>query len=137
MAKSTDLMGLGMSPFLARAIGDDPMAVTAGGSSAGSATSINGKNSVIYVNASNSGSGVLLPQVGGENGAFLGDDIKIVNLLGAAIQVYIANNGLGSAVQIYMDGGSITGTTGFSVTSGKCVIMTPITVSAWIGFRSA
>lgn len=137
MAKSTDLIGLGMHPFLARTIGDDPTVATAAGASAGSATSLNGKNSVIYVNASNTGSGVLLPGIGGDNGALLGDDIKIANLLGAAIQVYAANNGLGSAVQIYMDGGSITGTVGFSVTSGKAVIMTPITVSAWIGIRSA
>lgn len=136
MARSVDLMGLGLQPFLARAIGDDPILATAAGATQGSATQLNGTNSVVFVNASNSGSGVQLPLIGGTNGALLGDDIKIANLLTAAIQVYSANNGLGSAVQIYIDGGSITGTTGFSVTSGKSVILTPITVSAWIGFRS-
>lgn len=136
MAKSNDLMGLGMNPFQARALGDDPTAITCAGGSSGSATNIGGKSAIVYINASNSGSGVNLPQIGGDNGSYLGDDLLVQNLLSATIQVYAANNAAGSAVTIFMDGGAILGLTGVSVSTGRPVVFTPITVSTWVGLRS-
>ena len=136
MARPSDMMGLGMSAHLAKIVGVHVSSVTAGGSSAGSATQIGGNNRTVIVNASNSGSGIKLPAVNADTGVLIGDELIIANLLSAAVQCYAANNALGSVVKIFMDGGSIVGTTGFSVSSGKPVIMVPITVSTWIGIRS-
>lgn len=136
MALVTDLMGLGMSPYLANRIATQPTALTAGGASSGSATQM-GPNGLFYVNATNSGSGVKLPAVGGDPGCLLGDDVILTNILIDTVQVYIANNAAGSVCTLYIDGASVTGTTGVSVSGGKSVCFYPLTVSTWIGFRSA
>lgn len=133
MATAENLMAMGVAALLAQKTGITPVLVTCGGGSAGSATQMSGNNRSWYVNASNSGSGVLLPQVGGDNGVLLGDICVLTNLLGASIMVYSANNAAGSAVTIYGKGTSAAGTTGTSVAPGLPAYLQAITVSTWVG----
>lgn len=137
MARSTDLMGLGLPHLLAQRIGDDPIAVTAAGAAIGSATTLGGAQSTIFVNASNSGSGIKLPQIGGDNGCLLGDEFNITNLLSATIAIYASTNNAGSAMQIFANSTSATGSTGMSLISGAVGIFRAITVSTWIGIKSS
>lgn len=137
MARAQDLIGLGMSPFLARQLGNGPHSVAVAGTSAGSATQIGGDQHLVYVISSNSGSGLALPPVGGDTGTLLGNPLTIANLLGATIQIYAANNAQGSVVTLWPNGASVVGTTGFSVSAGKSITLLPISASTWIGLSSA
>lgn len=135
MATPINLMGLGLPTQLAGRVGMHVAAVTVAGAMAGAATQIPGQQGVYYANASNSGSGVALPQVGGQGvgkGALLGDEFQIANILGATIYVYANANAAGSAVTFYGDGVSTAGTTGISVATGFNAMFKPITISTWI-----
>jgi hypothetical protein len=131
MAKSDNLMGLGMSYPLAARVGMNIQAVTIAGTSAGSATQLPGRQGIYYVLASNSGSGIKLPQVGGANGCLPGDEFTIVNNQGATLAVYAANNGLGSAVTLIGNGAATAGTTGVSLLTAHVAIYKNINVSTW------
>lgn len=140
MATANDAIGLGMPPALARIVMHHAEnAVVASGAAIASATAVPGGNRYILVTASNAGNGIALPAVSGDinAGAQRADQIMVQNILSAAIVVYIPNTAQGSVTTIYMDGGSIVGTTGVSVAQGKPIILVPITVSTWIGSRSA
>lgn len=133
MATKTDLMGLGMPPALANNLGFTPVIATAAGAAVGSATQIGGKQYITFVNASNSGSGLRMPQVtGDEQGALLGDEFNIFNALSANIVIYAANTAQGSAVTFFGNAASAAGTTGFSIATGQMVTMFPVTVSTWM-----
>ncbi len=132
MARSLDLMGLGLPHILAGRVGDDPTPATATGQTVASAVQLGGLPSIWYVNASNSGSGVKLPPVGGDTGCLLGDDITIANLLGATIYVYASTNAAGSAMAMYGNATSATGSTGVSLISGAVAMFQAITVSTWL-----
>lgn len=141
MATKSNLAHLGMPVFIARALGQTPVITSVGGATAGIALPIAGDQFVTMITASNSGSGLKLPQVGGDwsanAGAMLGDEFKIFNALAVTIQIYIDNNALGSAVTIYANGVSAAGTTGVSLPTGQMMVFIPITVSTWFGGRGS
>jgi len=135
MATPENLMGLGLAHLLAARVGIRVQAVTVQGTSAGSAKQLGGFPALYFVNASNSGSGVALPLVGGDafdRGIALADPVIVANTLGATIYVYANNNAAGSAVTLLGAGAANTGTTGVSVASNFNAIFQPITVSTWI-----
>jgi hypothetical protein len=131
MARVSDLMGLGMAHLLAARIGEDPVLITVAGVAAGSATQIGPTQSAVYVNSSNSGSGIKMPNIGGDPGCLLGDDFTITNSLGQSICVYAANNASGSIVIFMGNGASTTGTTGVSIATGQQGYFQAITPSVW------
>lgn len=135
MATRGNLAGLGMPALLAARVGMHVQAITCAGATAGAAGQIPGFPGVYYCNASNSGSGLALPQVGGQGvgkGALLADEFTISNIVGAVIYVYANANAAGSVVTFYGDGVSTAGTTGISLTTGFSVWFEPITMSTWI-----
>ena len=135
MATGQNLAGLGMPVQLAARVGMHVQAVTCAGTTAGAATQLPGRQGIYYVNASNSGSGVALAQVGGQGagkGQLLGDEVTVANIIGATIYVYANANAAGSAVTIYGDGVSTAGTTGVSIATGQQAFFNPITISTWI-----
>lgn len=125
-------MGLGVAHFQARVLGADVLLVTCAGDSAGGAKVLPGTPGVYYVNASNSGSGVALPAVGGSTGCLLGDTFEVANIFGATIYVYAVNNAAGSAVTLFGRGLSAAGTTGVSIGTGLVGRFRPISVSTWV-----
>lgn len=135
MATPENLMAFGMAHMLASRVGMRVVGVTCAGATAGAATVLPGNPGVYFVNASNSGSGVALPPVGGDRGAYLGDPIEIANIIGATIYVYANNNSAGSAVTLFGAGLSAAGTTGVSLQTGMVGLFQPITVSTWVFMR--
>ena len=135
MARAIDLMGLGLSPFPAGRLANDPVSIVAVGAAVASATVLPGIPGVFYVQSGTSA--VKLPQVGGESGCLLGDEITIVNMSSAAITIFATTNNAGSAVAIYANVTSATGSTGMSLLSGAMGIFKPITASAWFGIKSS
>lgn len=81
MPTETDLTGLGMSPFLATELGNTQKALTAAGTTAGAATAILTKLSL--VNGQASQTGVILP-----SGAKIGSPFYIVGTGANAPVVY-------------------------------------------------
>jgi hypothetical protein len=132
MATKANLMGMGVSPLLARRQATDPQTITAAGGSLASATGIGGDNYFVSVIASNTGAGLLLPQVGTDNGALLGDDYIINNQLTASITVF---GPVGSTISI--SGVNVSGSAGFGLSTHKSVTLYPITASSWLGIVSA
>lgn len=132
MAKKSDLMGLGMSPFLARRTATDPQTVTAQGGSIASALPLGGDQYFVSVIASNGGAGLALPAVGGDNGALLGDDFIINNQLTASITVFGPAN-----TTISISGVNNSLSTGIGLSTHKSLTAYPITSSAWLGILSA
>lgn len=132
MARKTDLMGMGMGPILARRMATDPQTVNSQGASRASATQIGGDQYFVSVTGSNSGSGLALPPVGGDNGALLGDDYIINNQLTATIQVY---GPAGSTISV--SGANVSGSAGIDVQTHTTMTLYPITSSSWLGIRSA
>jgi len=138
MTKKTDLMGLGMQPFMADLLGDTPTLFTAVGTVVGSAAQIPGTQFTTIVNTGTSA--VKLPKIGGEGpagGGQLGSEYRVVNLSAAIISVFAANNDLGSVVTFFGSLVSIAGTTGLSVERGRTLISYPLTVSTWAVLGSA
>lgn len=127
MANIGNLIGLGMHPFLARAITGSIREVTAGGASLASATQIPNDAGVAYVIATNSGSGLKLPAITGDNGVLLNTRVVVFNFLGAGIQVYASNS-----CTITGSGASASGDTGVSVATCNGLEFWPITTTSWI-----
>lgn len=132
MATPNNLIGLGVPAVQAGRLGMAIVSVTCAGATAGAAKQLGGFPGIYVVNASNSGSGVALPQMGGQTGALLSDEFIIANIVGGTIYVYANATGLGSAVTFYGDGVSTAGTTGISVATGFNAMFRPITMSTWI-----
>jgi hypothetical protein len=135
MAKKADLMGLGLPMNLARRMSTEPLVITSGGTSVGSAVQIAQDQYFTVITASTaSNNSVVLPQVGGDgpaSGALLGDDFIINNQAGTSCIVFVANNAAGSAVSISQGGAITAGTTGISVSVHKSGTFYPITASTW------
>lgn len=127
MATTENLMAFGLHPFLADALSNGPIAVTAGGASLASATPIPNTAGIAYVIATNSGSGLKLPQIGGPTGLLLGDPLTVFNFLGAGIQVYAS----GSAT-ITGYGASASGDTGVAVGTANGITFWPVTATSWV-----
>lgn len=138
MARPQDLMGIGVGPLEAVRSGTDTISVQSGGTSVGSALSLPPRQCIAYVNASNGGSGLLLPQITGDNTGILPSDIiTVVNNLTANVAVYCANNSLGSVVSLIGAGANITGTTGVSVASQHIANFQALTVSTYVYIKSS
>ena len=131
MATKANLMAAGMSPYLATMLGNTPVVTSVAGTSLGSAFAIAGDQFVTVVTASNSGSGLKLPNVGGNNGCRLGDLFWVINTLGAAIQVYASN----SAV-FYASGASASGNTGITVATVNGYLFVSLTATTWFGMKA-
>lgn len=134
MATANDLMGLGLPPQLAAILGRTPSTVTGQGASLASATRCNYLQKVIYVNATNGGAGVVLATVGGADGYLLGDLVSVTNegTPGGNVTLYLANS-----AKLLLNGASVAGATGISVTIGQTVLLQPVTSSVWVGVRSS
>ena len=132
MARKIDLMGMGINPLQARRMATDPQPFTSSGATKASAPVLGGDQYFVFVNASNSGSGLALPPVGGDNGALLGDDYIIHNFLSATIQVY---GPTGST--IFVSGVSASASAGVSIQPAFTATFWPATASTFLGLVSA
>lgn len=119
-------MGLGLHPFLASKIARNPRSVTAQGATLASGSRIGNQTQIAYVVTTNSGSGLVLPNVGGDQGCLLGDDILVVNGLQAGIVVYASNSAtfLGFGV-------SASGNTGVAIATANTAIFYSLTATTW------
>lgn len=137
MATKENLMAFGLSPFLARLLGSTPVITSVAGTTLASANDIGPQQYMTIISASNAGSGIALPAVGGDfsagvnRGCLLNDAFMVVNLLQAQIQVYAS-----ASAQIYFSGVSASGDTGATVNTNQTAIFWPVTASTWIGFRA-
>lgn len=127
MATTENLMALGLQPFLADAISNSPVSVTAQGASLASAAPIPNTAGIAYVISTNSGSGLKLPQIGGDKGMLLGDPLTVFNFTGDALQVYASNS-----ATITGSGASASGNTGVTVTTANGLTFWPVTATSWI-----
>jgi hypothetical protein len=130
MATKENLMAFGMSPFLANRLGDTPVITSTQGATLASAKAIPGNQFTTVITATNSGSGLKLPNMG-DDGSLLGDCYHVINTLGAAIQVYAS----GSAV-MYFSGASASGDTGCTVATVNSVIFKRLTATTWYGLKA-
>lgn len=125
MALAKERMGGGLSAGAAKAIGGAYAAVTAAGSTQGTATSV--KASMAVVAGADGTKGVVLPA--GE----VGDEIWIFNNAGSTLKVYpnsgaaisVAGTGLGSA------------NAAFSQLTYKATIYKKVTSTQWLAVTSA
>ena len=120
-------MGLGLHPFLAQKIARNPRTVTAQGATLASASRIGNQTQIAYVVTTNSGSGLVLPNVGGDAGCLLGDDVVVVNGLQAAIIVYA------SAGATFLGFGvSASGDTGVAIATANSAVFYSLTATSWV-----
>lgn len=136
MATAVNLMAFGVAPDLARRIGVSGVSAQAQGAAVGSANGLIGHNCVAYVVASNSGSGIVLPSVGGDvtstAGALVGDKLTIYNLLSASIVVYAPGT-----MTFIGAGASTAGSTGISVASNHGAVFDVLTASTYGFIKSS
>lgn len=132
MVTKVELMGLGMPYPLANRLGVTPTITSAFGATAASAAQIGGVQYLTLVTATNTGSGLKMPQVTGDSGCLPGDTFIVQNNLTASVIIYAVNNAAGSAVTFYGNGVSAAGTTGFSIPSGMMAMMWPVNTSTWV-----
>ena len=125
--KKTDLMGLGMPPFLAERMADcdTNIIVAAAGTSVGTATALGRSQYLVSVQSGTGG--VKLPPVGGDNGCLIGDDFYINNQSGATITVYA------SGANFSLGGASTAGATGVAVSNHQMLTVFVITATGWFG----
>jgi hypothetical protein len=133
MARQQTVRGLGLSFLLSRFLADtsDTQNLTASGASQASAAAIPPDQFVAYVNATNTGSGLILPGITGDfwaGNCDIGDDFTIINTLGASVVVYAKGNNTFIDVA---NGASTAGSVGVSVGSLKARIFMPISASTW------
>lgn len=132
MAKKSDLMGLGESFAIARRMATEPSQANSQGASRASATVIGGDQFFISVTGSNSGSSMVLPGIGGDTGALLGDDFIINNQITATIQVFGP-----TGTTISVSGNNVSGSAGIDIQTHTTMTFYPITATSWLGIRSA
>lgn len=130
MATKENLMAFGIHPFLADRIGDTPVITSSQGATLASARAIPGTQFTTVITATNSGSGLKLPNMG-DGGSLLSDQYHVINCLGAAIQVYAS----GSAF-IYFSGASASGDTGVTVATCNSVLFKRLTATTWYGLKA-
>jgi hypothetical protein len=131
MALASDLMGLGVSPLIAAktaSAGIGPVTIVAAGGTFGSATRIQCTQYLVS-NSTGGGLAVALPAVGGDNGAFLGDDFVINNATTASLNVFCS-----SGVTISVSGSNTSSTVMTSHTTMTCY---PITTTQWVGVKGS
>lgn len=124
--KKSDLMGLGVSPFLAERQATEPYTIAAAGTSIGTATAI-GRSQYLCTVSSGSG-GVKVPNLGGDTGCLLGDAFIINNQSGSSITVYVSGN-----ATFTFGGSSVAGATGITVSNHQAVTLYSLTSTQWMG----
>lgn len=136
MALATDLIGLGLSPLIAlrtASAGNGPLTITGivNSGSFASSTRIQATQFLVSAAGATTGTsyGISLPQVGGDVGAFLGDDFVINNPASAVLKVFCS-----SGVSISVAGSNTSST---SLTSHTTMTCYPITTTQWIGVRGS
>ena len=137
MAQRSDLIGLGLSPFLAERLADcqiNQILVTGVGGTRASAYVIGRSQFLLAVNGSNSGKSVLLPPVGGDNGCLLGDAFIIHNYADANGSLIVYGQ---TGSEIIQSSSNISGSLGVSLSSGFTATFWTITASTWIAQVSA
>lgn len=135
MATKENLMALGFAPAVANYVGVTPILTSAVGATLGSATQI-GPNDFFNLIMSGTSGVKLTPPASGDS--LLGaPGITLINMTGASIKVYCANNAKGSAVTFFQKGTSVAGTTGMSIEAGGSVILWAATVSTIVGNAGA
>lgn len=130
MALAADLMGLGVSPLIAARTasgGIGPLTIVAVGASFASATRIQATQFLVS-NTTAGGLSIALPPVGGDNGAFLGDDFMINNATAASLNVF-ASTGVGISV-------SGTNNSTMVLFSHQSMTCYPISTTQWVGVKS-
>lgn len=131
MAKKSDLMGLGLPFALAARMANDINIITTNAAASFASALATGGDSFFNV-IQGSGSGyVALPQVGGP-GCLLGDIIAISNQAANSVIVVAYS----TAYQLNLAAGSVTGTTGISVSAGVTIEFCAVSASTWIGFKN-
>jgi len=115
-----------MSPFLAARISRTPRQVTAYGATLASSNAIGNQTQLAYVVAGGT-SGLKLPNVGGDAGCLLGDDITVANFLSATITVYASNSATISGYGV-----SASGNTGVAIATNNSAIFFPVTTTSWM-----
>lgn len=132
MALASDLMGLGMSPHLARreASGGSPssLQVAAAGSDFTGATKLGGQQYLVSVNSGTGG--LILPAVGGDNGCLLGDSFTVNNATASGITLFAQ-----SGASLSSNGSNAAASVGLSVGPHTAVTVYPVTSTQWISVR--
>lgn len=126
MALKRNLMGLGMPASLSQILAASSLAFTVSGATRASAPSMQIAEYFTYINASNSGSGAVLPDLTKE-GMLLSDKYTVVNLLSATCQIYA----VGSQTFIGNGNASIAGSVGVDVQPYKVAEFNVLTASTW------
>src|SRR6266436_1521859 len=128
MSLASDLMGIGVSPLLAArtaTAGTGPISVASVGTTFATATKI-GCTQFLISNTANGS--VALPSVGGDNGAFIGDDFVINNAAGS-LNVFLS-----SGVSISVGGSNQSNTTLASHITMACY---PVSTTQWIAVKGS
>lgn len=134
MSLASDLQGMGISPLLAgrqATAGIGPIAIVSAGTSFATATRIQAMQYLVSNSTNNTvgGQGVSLPQVGGDNGALIGDDFVINNAATGSMTVYCST---GVTISV---AGSNQASIGLS--SHTTLACYPISTTQWIGVRGS
>lgn len=126
--QASNLMGLGLHPFLAQYLGNTLNIVSATGTNAANGTKLSdGGNKTYYINAGGSGTaGVTLPNIGGSPGCLLGDFVVLVNAGGGTVLVYAPGG-----YTLISSGTSYTTNTAYSLANGKLVMFYSCTNSVY------
>ena len=132
MAKKSDLMGLGLGPFLSNVLAKDSFNTVVTGTSNGTSTQIGGTQYLVAVTATNGGNYLGLPTVNSLNNCLVGDEFVITNL--STSSVIITQSGTGV---IIASGASINATTGVSVASLATALVYVLSASTLSVVKSA
>jgi hypothetical protein len=130
MPKKVDLMGLGLPPLLAERMATEPTIAVAQGGTRASASIIGRSQYLTCFNASNSGAGAVLPVLGGDQGALLGDDFIINNQITGGMTLYAP-----TGFAISMAGALASGSGGVALSSHTTTTLYPVSASTWIGVQ--
>ena len=131
MSLASDLMGLGIQPLLAArtaTAGTGPLTIVAAGATFASATKIQCTQFLVS-NTTGGGLSVALPPIGGDAGAFLGDDFIINNASTASLNVFCS-----TGVTISVAGSNQNS---IALTSHQTLTAYPISTTQWIGLRGS
>ena len=121
-------MGLGMPPFLAQRMATEPVIASAAGGTRASATAIGGSQYLTSFVLGTGSGGCVLPSVGGDNGALLGDDFVINNIIAGGLYVYAP-----TGCSISINGSYSSGSGGFNLSSHTTATFFPVTSTTWVG----
>jgi hypothetical protein len=134
MALASDLIGLGVSPLIAArtanaGIGPLTMNGVSGAASFASSSKLQCTQYLVSLSnaANNTPYGIALPTVGGDAGAFLGDDYVINNASSATLNIFCS-----AGVTISVAASNTSSTSLQTHTTLTCY---PITTTQWVGVR--